>query len=172
MFTCSLSTTLIICVLLCILFPSSFHINCEYEWMLNVSECLNWDSLEVQWLPSNAGAVGLIPGWGAKARYALGPKNQNRSSILTNSVKTLKMVHIKITFKKNLNQEYLSSCCLVSKSHLTLVDPMNCSPPNSSVISRQEYWSGLPFPSTGNLPDPGNEPMSLCLLHCRRILYH
>ena len=28
-------------------------------------------------------------------------------------------------------------------------------------FSRQEYWSGLPFPSPGNLPDPGIEPMSL-----------
>ena len=26
--------------------------------------------------------------------------------------------------------------------------------------SRQEYWSGLPFPSTEDLPDPGIEPMS------------
>ena len=25
-------------------------------------------------------------------------------------------------------------------------------------FSRQEYWSGLPFPSPGNLPDPGIEP--------------
>ena len=27
-------------------------------------------------------------------------------------------------------------------------------------ISRQEYWSGLPFPSPGDLPDPGIEPRS------------
>ena len=26
---------------------------------------------------------------------------------------------------------------------------------------RQEYWSGLPFPSLGDLPDPGIEPVSL-----------
>ena len=26
---------------------------------------------------------------------------------------------------------------------------------------RQEYWSGLPFPPPGELPDPGVEPMSL-----------
>ena len=26
-------------------------------------------------------------------------------------------------------------------------------------FSRQEYWSGLPFPSPGELPDPGIEPM-------------
>ena len=28
-------------------------------------------------------------------------------------------------------------------------------------LSRQEYWSGLPFPSPGDLPNPGIEPMSL-----------
>ena len=30
-------------------------------------------------------------------------------------------------------------------------------------FSRQEYWSGLPFPSPGNLPDPGIEPWSPAL---------
>ena len=29
---------------------------------------------------------------------------------------------------------------------------------------RQEYWSGLPFPPPGDLPDPGTEPMSLMSL--------
>ena len=28
-------------------------------------------------------------------------------------------------------------------------------------FSRQEYWSGMPFPLPGDLPDPGIEPMSL-----------
>ena len=39
---------------------------------------------------------------------------------------------------------------------------MDCSPPGSSVhgISRQEYWSGLPFPSPGDLPNPGIKPTS------------
>ena len=38
---------------------------------------------------------------------------------------------------------------------------MDCSPPGSSVgFPRQEYWSGLPFPSPGDLPDPGMEPTS------------
>ena len=31
----------------------------------------------------------------------------------------------------------------------------------SMGFSRQEYWSGLPFPSPGDLPDPGIEPASL-----------
>ena len=33
--------------------------------------------------------------------------------------------------------------------------------PLSMEFFRQEYWSGLPFPSPGDLPDPGIEPMSL-----------
>ena len=41
--------------------------------------------------------------------------------------------------------------------------------PLSMEFSRQEYWSGLPFPSPGDLPDPGVEPG---LPHCRQTLYH
>ena len=39
---------------------------------------------------------------------------------------------------------------------------MDYSPPGSSVhgFPRQEYWSGLPFPSPGDLPDPGIKPRS------------
>ena len=33
--------------------------------------------------------------------------------------------------------------------------------PLSTGFSRQEYWSGLPFPSPGDLPDPGIQPTSL-----------
>ena len=56
-------------------------------------------------------------------------------------------------------------CCLVTKSCLTLSNAMDCSPPGSSVhgFPRQEYWSGLPFPSPGDLPNPGIEHMSPAL---------
>ena len=42
---------------------------------------------------------------------------------------------------------------------------MDCSLTGSSVhgFSRQEHWSGLPFPSPGDLPDPGIEPGSPAL---------
>ena len=36
-------------------------------------------------------------------------------------------------------------------------------PSPSMGFSRQEYWSGLPFPSPGDLPDPGIEPGSPAL---------
>ena len=36
--------------------------------------------------------------------------------------------------------------------------------PLSLQFSRQEYWSGLPFPPPGDLPDPGIKPKSPALL--------
>ena len=46
-----------------------------------------------------------------------------------------------------------------------LWDPMDCGPSGSSVheFSLDEYWNGLPFPSPGDPPDPGIEPMSPAL---------
>ena len=54
---------------------------------------------------------------------------------------------------------------LVAKSCPTLAIPWTvaCQAPLSVGFSRQEYWSALPFPSPGDLPDPGIEPGSLAL---------
>ena len=38
-----------------------------------------------------------------------------------------------------------------------------CQAPPSMGFPRQEYWSGLPYPSPGDLPDPGIELWSLAL---------
>ena len=43
--------------------------------------------------------------------------------------------------------------------------------PLSMGFPRQECWSGLPFPSPGDLPNPGIKP-NLCLLLGKQILYH
>ena len=52
------------------------------------------------------------------------------------------------------------SCSVSDKpAHSDSVQPMDCSPPGSSVHwIFQEYWSRLPCPSPGDLPDPGIEP--------------
>ena len=49
------------------------------------------------------------------------------------------------------------------QSCLALCDPPHYSPPGSSVyaILQQEYWSGLPWPPPGDLPDPGIKPTYL-----------
>ena len=54
---------------------------------------------------------------------------------------------------------------LVTQSCLTLCNPTNCSLSGSLSMgfSRQEYWSGLPFPSPGDHPDPGIKPRSPAL---------
>ena len=49
-----------------------------------------------------------------------------------------------------------------SLSHVRLCCPMD-SKLQSMEFSRQEYWSGLPFLSPGDLSDPGNEPGSPAL---------
>ena len=52
---------------------------------------------------------------------------------------------------------------LVTQSCPTFCDPIDTvarQAPLSIGFSRQEYWSGLPFPSPGDLPDPGIEPGS------------
>ena len=56
-------------------------------------------------------------------------------------------------------------CCLVIKSCQTLCNPTDCSDqvPLSMGVSRQEHWSGLPFPSSGDLFDPGIERRSSAL---------
>ena len=54
----------------------------------------------------------------------------------------------------------------VTQSCQTLCNPKDSSlyqAPRSMGFSRQEYWSGLPFPSPGNLPNPGIEPRSPAL---------
>ena len=62
-----------------------------------------------------------------------------------------------------LYSRLLSCHCLVAKLCLTLCDRMDYSLPVSSVhgISLQECCSGLPFPSAGDLPNPGIKLVSL-----------
>ena len=58
------------------------------------------------------------------------------------------------------------------QSCLTLVAPWTvaCQAPLSTGFSRQEYWSGVPFPSPGALPNPGDQTWVSCI--GRWVLYH
>ena len=51
---------------------------------------------------------------------------------------------------------------LVAELYLTLTTPwtLACQAPLSMGVHRQEYWSGLPFPSPGDLLNPGIKPRS------------
>ena len=55
--------------------------------------------------------------------------------------------------------------CVHAQSCPTLCDPMDCSHQASRSMGspRQEHWTGLPFPSPGDLPNPGIKPGSPAL---------
>ena len=58
-------------------------------------------------------------------------------------------------------QGYVLNCLVMFDS----LQPCGLYPARLSMGSfRQEYWSGWPFPSRGDLPDPGIEPVSLTCL--------
>ena len=83
-----------------------------------------------------------------------------------------------MNFRTNLTSfECVCACvCACACVHRTLLCTLSCvrlfvtpwtvahQAPLSMGFSRQEYWSGLPFPIPGDLPDPRIEPMSR-LLH-------
>ena len=59
---------------------------------------------------------------------------------------------------------------ILGKNEVTQLYPTLCDPwpvvgqaPPSMGFSRQKYWNGLPFPSPGNLPEPGIKPGSPAL---------
>ena len=64
--------------------------------------------------------------------------------------------------------------CAYSVAFDSLLSHVLCSLPGSSSMEspRQEYWNGLPFPSPGDLPDPGIKSMSPALQEDSLLLSH
>ena len=95
--------------------------------------------------------------WGNRNAHSLQMGRQNDTDTLKD----------KLTFLPTLSTYFYHVCVLASKSYPTLCNPIDPTvarqAPLSIRFSRQEYWSGLPFPSPGDLPDPGIEPGSLTL---------
>ena len=70
-----------------------------------------------------------------------------------------------------LGEQGRTSCCLVAESCPSLLWPawtVVCQAPLSMEFPRQEYWSGFPFPSPGDLP---TQWPNLCLLLWQPVLY-
>ena len=70
----------------------------------------------------------------------------------------LDLLEVQGTLKSVRQHHMLSylSCVQLFAASWTVI----CQAPLSMGFSRQEYWSGLPFPSPGDLPNPGIEPTS------------
>ena len=69
-------------------------------------------------------------------------------------------VQSEVSQKGKTNIVYCGGGSLVTKSCPTLATPWTVvrQAPLSMGCSRQKYWSGLPFPSPGDLADPGTDP--------------
>ena len=63
--------------------------------------------------------------------------------------------------KINTRPYCIACCCCVQFFATPRI--LTCQAPLSMGFSKQEYWSGLPFPSSGDFPDPGIEPSSLIM---------
>ena len=82
-------------------------------------------------------------------------------------IQTTRVNFANIMLSKRKGSEVAQSCP-------TLCDPMDCiayQAPPSTGFSRQECWSGLPFPSPGDLPNPGSQESNPDLPHCGQTLY-
>ena len=126
-------------------------------------------------LPANAGDVrdaGLIPGSGRSPGE--GHDNPLQYSCLENPVQkgtlwiTVHRVSKSLTQLRQLFSTQQSTwlilkvkCQLDTQLCPTICNPMDCNlqAPLSMEFSRQEYWSGLPFPCSRNLPNPGIKPI-------------
>ena len=70
-----------------------------------------------------------------------------------------------MVFSEFFSDSHSDGGCLATKSCPTLVTPsIVLQDPLSMGYPSQEFWSGLPFPSPGDLPDPGIKSMSPALL--------
>ena len=92
-------------------------------------------------------------GLGTECSYGV---DKDRSRFISN----LESCFSKLVKRKD-RKSFCCSLKVKSLSRVRLCDPMDCNQaPPSMGFSRQECWSGLPFPSPGYLPDPGIEPGS------------
>ena len=114
-------------------------------------------------------------GWGGQRKGKTGRKSVlalYRERFGGNSGKTLKQLQAEMQgsgepfLKATPNVLALILCvcvCVCAQLYPTFCDPMNSCPPGSSVhgIFQVSYWSQLPFPIPGDLPNPGIKPESL-----------
>ena len=77
---------------------------------------------------------------------------------------------------KKAGLPFLGACYVLSQfNHVQFLETLwtiALQAPLSMGFSRQEYWSGLPLPPSGDLPDPGIKPCISCI-SCigRQVLY-
>ena len=72
--------------------------------------------------------------------------------------------------ESDMTGQLTHTCTVVSDS--VMLWTVACQALQSTGFSRQEYWSGIPFPSPGNLPNPGIKPVSPVSSAFQRFFTH
>ena len=111
-------------------------------------------SLHPSW-PAGIPPLGMKPCWSTQPQPSQ-PRAEQRCRQPVDSLRDI------CAFKPVSFRLLLFSSSVVSNSFVTLWT-VSCRAPLSMGFPRQEYWSRLPIPSPGDLPDPGIEPVSPAL---------
>ena len=108
----------------------------------------------------------LILDWGLAYKYGTDCSLISQHSKVLDKTKIIQILkdNFFISYFCNILNWIICSVCAysVAQSYSTLYEPIDYRPPAllSMEFSRQEYWSGLPFPTPGDLSNPGMEPKS------------
>ena len=83
--------------------------------------------------------------------------------IKNDAANQLQKLRLGLPAPKELTMQLIAQCvsaCLVTsvESDSVTLWTVALQPPLCMGFSRQEYWNGLPFPSPGDLPNPGTKP--------------
>ena len=115
-----------------------------------------------------AGRETTGPGVSADSTAPMGQARSNPPHLVHTSPSPLKntLTPGGALMRMNRNTTALRTMCVYVLSRSVVSDsatPWTAAhqAPLSMGFPRQEYWSGLPFPPPGDLPDPGIEPVSL-----------
>ena len=107
--------------------------------------------------------------WGSDTRGVFTPSSLPQASS-GSSLERLKAEQETREHPHGIGVQQVTGCCWrmqvkIAQSCLTLCDPVDCGPPGPLFMEcpRQEYGNVLPFPSAGDLPNPGIKPGSPAL---------
>ena len=114
----------------------------EWFWGHEPQPALTQFRASLSWLPKGPGGEQT---WGDSCVWMQGGGDEVLQGILSSQTADQTVVHV------HLLSPVWPFATLWTIAHQV---------PLSMVFSRQEYWSGLPFPSAGDLSDPGIEPIS------------
>ena len=132
-------------------------------------QSLGWEDPWRKWQPTPIFLPGEFHGYRSLAGYSpRGQKEMDMTDYHSYISKRVQLENIHDSISPTINYySQLSVCvcvCARGKSCLTLCSLVycivTCQFPLFMEFSRQEYWSGLPFHTLGDLPDSGMEPTS------------